>query len=131
MKNYMILIKESNKINMGVVADSFDDACCQIEDQINNGKLFLEPELYERHYENAISKELPSDFSLKSEYNNNILKFTVNNEIIEFSNIHTVRDLKHAFESMCICNLEDNDLIEEREEENINDNNLCEYENEL
>lgn len=113
MNNYKIRIKESDERVVQVIAPSYDEACDKLEEMIDNGTLYLDPENYERHYENAISEELTSNFTLKTVYNNNVLKCFMNNDVIEFPNIHTVKDLKQIYESICDGYLENSELVSE------------------
>lgn len=113
MNNYKIRIKESDERVVQVVASSYDEACDKLEEMIDNGTLYLDPENYERHYENVISEKLPSNFTLKTVYNNNVLKCIMNNDVIEFPNTHTVKDLKQIYESICDGYLENSELVSE------------------
>ena len=113
MNNYKIRIKESDERVVQVIAPSYDEACDKLEEMIDNGTLYLDPENYERHYENAISEELTSNFTLKTVYNTNVLKCFMNNDVIEFPNIHTVKDLKQIYESICDGYLENSELVSE------------------
>lgn len=117
MKNYKILVKESDEREFEIEANSFYDARVKLEEKINNGEIVLDPYNYNREYENYMSKEVPKNFKMTVEYDveSKILKIVNNEEIKEFSHCFDIRDMREILDDYCKDYLE-NQEIEYKEE---------------
>lgn len=112
IKNYEILIVEENEIIVPVSAESIDDAKKIVDDRIDSGELYLGPENYSRHLENANSKELDENLNVYIRFNadsNNVIVIT-NKDEQEYSSCYTVRDLAEIFKRHCLNYLENEEI---------------------
>ncbi|MDO5569820.1 MAG: hypothetical protein Q4G04_06970 [bacterium] len=112
IKNYEVLIVEENEIIVPVNAESIDDAKKIVDDRIDSGELYLGPENYSRHLENANSKELDENLNVYIRFNadsNNVIVVT-NKDEQEYSSCYTVRDLAEIFKRHCYGYLEDEEI---------------------